>query len=81
MSITIRFLRERGDLRWRAIECVLVFILFSPYLGLVHILGIFHVLGLVHAASFLVVHFLYLVEIVQGFQKHFRPLTGSCGNN
>ena len=23
-SITIRFLRERGDLRWRAIECVLV---------------------------------------------------------
>ena len=24
MSITIRFLRERGDLRWRAIECVLV---------------------------------------------------------
>ena len=25
MSITIRFLRERGDLRWRAIECVLVF--------------------------------------------------------
>ena len=25
VSITIRFLRERGDLRWRAIECVLVF--------------------------------------------------------
>ena len=24
MSITIRFLRERGDLRWGAIECVLV---------------------------------------------------------
>ena len=23
-SITIRFLRERGDLRWRVIECVLV---------------------------------------------------------
>ena len=28
MSITIRFLRERGDLRWRAIECVLVFTMF-----------------------------------------------------
>ena len=28
MSITIRFLRERGDLRWRAIECVLVFVIF-----------------------------------------------------
>ena len=27
MSITIRFLRERGDLRWRAIECVLVIII------------------------------------------------------
>ena len=26
VSITIRFLRERGDLRWRAIECVLVWI-------------------------------------------------------
>ena len=24
MSITIRFLREHGDLRWRVIECVLV---------------------------------------------------------
>ena len=24
-SITIRFLRERGDLRWRAIVCVLVY--------------------------------------------------------
>ena len=24
MSITIRFLRERGDLQWHAIECVLV---------------------------------------------------------
>ena len=28
-SKTIRYLRERGDLRWRAIECVLVDILFS----------------------------------------------------
>ena len=27
VSITIRFLWERGDLRWRAIECVLVFTL------------------------------------------------------
>ena len=27
MSITIRFLRERGDLRWRAIECVLVLLI------------------------------------------------------
>ena len=26
-SNTIRYLRERGDLRWRAIECVLVFVL------------------------------------------------------
>ena len=25
-SITIRFLRELGDLRWHAIECVLVFL-------------------------------------------------------
>ena len=30
MSITIRFLRERGDLRWRAIECVLVFLAALP---------------------------------------------------
>ena len=28
-SITIRVLRERGDLRWRVIECVLVFFSFS----------------------------------------------------
>ena len=29
-SITIRFLRERGDLRWRAIECVLVLFVMTP---------------------------------------------------
>ena len=33
MSITIRFLRERGDLRWRAIECVLVFFFFFFFFG------------------------------------------------
>ena len=31
-SITIRFLRERGDLRWRAIECVLVLFGFKLWL-------------------------------------------------